>query len=595
MAVIISIPTSSKNAFMESFSSYVLCILLILITGTFTLNVHAERESVRKQAIKLCDSPFKGKKVTRQELEAAVLEYYKQPSDLHMRERERLNLCGIDLSGVNLNGLSKDFAVPPRLNLSGSSLKKANLTEAKIHGSDLTGVDLSGANLTSTSMNATILKGAILDGAILNQTIFISADLTEVNFHNIVLAGSVDLRGMTLDRADLSGLQLGETKESRTMLNGSSLVGTKLVNTDLTGAFMLASNLTDARLSKATLIRANLEEATCIHASMSEADLTGANFSHADLTNAYMKKAIMINTEMSLANLTDANLTEANLTSAKLRSAHLENANLMQANLSNAELIGANLSGANLREANLQGARLNKANLYKTIFEPQSDGLPSIAGIALAKNLSAMRFEDNPQGLVLLQKAFQEAGFRRQEREITYAILRTRVMRILQPETEDEVNHIGIIARVDAVFQYVFFDLTTRWGMEPGRALSMLLLLIPFFAIPYAIALRIPGKDGIWRHWIDTRSRKDLGQDQPEKIQVGWFAAMSFGIYFSVLSAFRFGWRELNLGNWIARLQPREYTLNASGWVRAVSGMQSLISLYLVAIWALTYFGRPFE
>jgi hypothetical protein len=66
-------------------------------------------------------------------------------------------------------------------------------------------------------------------------------------------------------------------------------------------------------------------------------------------------------------------------------------------------------------------------------------------------------------------------------------------------------------------------------------------------------------------------------------------------LYFSVLSAFNIGWRELNVGNWIQRLQAKEYTLKATGWVRTVSGVQSLISAYLLAIWALTYFGQSFE
>ncbi len=70
---------------------------------------------------------------------------------------------------------------------------------------------------------------------------------------------------------------------------------------------------------------------------------------------------------------------------------------------------------------------------------------------------------------------------------------------------------------------------------------------------------------------------------------------LGHGLYFSVLSAFHIGWRDLNVGSWIARLQPREYTLRAKGWVRVVSGVQSLISVYLIAMWVLTYFGRPFE
>jgi hypothetical protein len=39
----------------------------------------------------------------------------------------------------------------------------------------------------------------------------------------------------------------------------------------------------------------------------------------------------------------------------------------------------------------------------------------------------------------------------------------------------------------------------------------------------------------------------------------------------------------------------REYSLEAVGWVRVVAGPQALLSVYLLAMWALTQFGRPFE
>jgi hypothetical protein len=42
-------------------------------------------------------------------------------------------------------------------------------------------------------------------------------------------------------------------------------------------------------------------------------------------------------------------------------------------------------------------------------------------------------------------------------------------------------------------------------------------------------------------------------------------------------------------------LQTREYSLEAVGWVRVVSGAQSLLSVYLLAMWVLTQFGQPFE
>jgi len=122
-----------------------------------------------------------------------------------------------------------------------------------------------------------------------------------------------------------------------------------------------------------------------------------------------------------------------------------------------------------------------------------------------------------------------------------------------------------------------------------------MLLLIPIFTIPYTVALLKPGEDGIWQHWATDRSRRDLGREQPALLKLRGLYAVNEALYFSLLSAFHIGWRDLNVGNWIARIQPREYTLGASGWVRTVSGIQSLISVYLLAIWALTYFGRLFE
>ena len=78
-------------------------------------------------------------------------------------------------------------------------------------------------------------------------------------------------------------------------------------------------------------------------------------------------------------------------------------------------------------------------------------------------------------------------------------------------------------------------------------------------------------------------------------LQSSTLAALGRAAYFSLLSAFHIGWHDLNVGTWIARIQPQEYTLRATGWVRVVSGIQSLLSVYLLAMWALTYFGRPFQ
>ena len=81
---------------------------------------------------------------------------------------------------------------------------------------------------------------------------------------------------------------------------------------------------------------------------------------------------------------------------------------------------------------------------------------------------------------------------------------------------------------------------------------------------------------------------------------VWWYLKREFrifrlGIYFSLVSAFSLGWKELNVGNWITRIQKKEYTLKPTGWVRTLAGIQSLISAFLLALWAFLYVGSIFE
>jgi hypothetical protein len=179
--------------------------------------------------------------------------------------------------------------------------------------------------------------------------------------------------------------------------------------------------------------------------------------------------------------------------------------------------------------------------------------------------------------------------------------------------------------------------------MSPGRPLLILLFgLIPCFAVIYICALGSRGRGALWAIWAADRVEKEVGDSEPVRLTTEapfphhtlpdeadtepascnalctrqvtgscelcnvlaerrrfclYFTpkVILAALYFSVLSAFSIGWRELNVGNWISRIQSYEYNLRATGWVRTVSGLQSLLSVYLLALWALTYFGRPFE
>jgi hypothetical protein len=164
-----------------------------------------------------------------------------------------------------------------------------------------------------------------------------------------------------------------------------------------------------------------------------------------------------------------------------------------------------------------------------------------------------------------------------------------------------------LAGKSESVFRYVLFELPSGYGMVPGRALWGLLAFILIFALPYWIALKTANRrSGIWMIVPEDRIAKGRGKEKVVLIRppvaktwqerlVGEYRMLRTSLYFSLLSAFHLGWRELNVGTWIARMQPREYTLRATGWVRTVAGIQSLLSVYLLALWVLTYFGRPFE
>ena len=137
--------------------------------------------------------------------------------------------------------------------------------------------------------------------------------------------------------------------------------------------------------------------------------------------------------------------------------------------------------------------------------------------------------------------------------------------------------------------------------MAPEMLLKLLFLVVVLFSFFYMIAVKWPKKAHGIQCVFEYKSKQKrflvkLFSPQSSKATIIYLMRfLSVSIRFSLLSVFRIGWRELNLGNWIARMLFRRYTLEGIGWVRFVSALQSIFSLYFVALWILTYFGRPFE
>jgi hypothetical protein len=358
-----------------------------------------------------------------------------------------------------------------------------------------------------------------------------------------------------------------------------------------------------------------------------------------------------------VAFLREANLEGADLNGAELYMATLTGLNLTGANLTGANLTGANLNGANLADAvfELQQGALPSIpslalarNLSRLIYQNSPHFLVELRAKAKEYGLRSQE-----RGVTYaIKRGAQERAFS------SWDVLTTAIYKYFYPGIERHVSYQrgprwpvmedyfrehfapGVTPGKDQIIEekknildcvvslagaglgYIFFDLTCRWGLDYFRPLLILFVLLLLLAIPYRFALpersirngnhqalakwrkqsgnhpalpERPKKDGIWRVWIAGRVRSDLGGKEPELMTRRKWRGWGLALYFSLLSAFNIGWRDLNIGGWIARVQPREYRYQATGWVRTLSGLQSIFSVYLLALFVLSYFGRPFE
>jgi hypothetical protein len=338
-------------------------------------------------------------------------------------------------------------------------------------------------------------------------------------------------------------------------------------------------------------------------ADLQKADLRWANLQWADLRKAKLQEA-----RLSRADLRWADLSGANLSGASLGDAKLQRADLSKADFQEAFLFEADLSGADLYLANLSGADLYLANLQGAVYEPNPEKLPILWTLTAPKSeLETLHFRRSPAALVALREAFKKAGMRTQERQLTYAIEHTQRLQAWKSNS--------LWDKSESLFKLVAFELPSNYGMSYGRPLKILGGFIGLFALVYMVALYTAhGRSGIWMVWPPDRVDKKEGGEDPVRVtRTSLFSPLKMwpasrwpplarglsvlliGLYFSLLSAFSIGWRELNVGTWIARVQSREYVLRPTGRVRTVAGIQSLLSVYLLALWVLTYFGRPFE
>ncbi len=260
------------------------------------------------------------------------------------------------------------------------------------------------------------------------------------------------------------------------------------------------ANLCDADLFQYNLTGVQLQEANLTKADLADTNLTGADLQGANLTMADLDQAILIGASLEKANLTRANLDVAKLNKARLREANMEQAILNDADLKEASLYDANLSrtmllGTILPKEGLAGANLNKAdisgvNLDGIKLKLKPDGIPLIPSFAATKNLKELAYVNPPHSLVEIRNGLKKAGMREQERVLTYVIKHGWMNQAIDKEWEKDKFWETLQDKIEAYFSWLFFDITSDWGMAPGRPLWILGFLVLLFTIPYSFVIK---------------------------------------------------------------------------------------------------------
>ena len=459
---------------------------------------------------------------------------------------------------------------------------------------DLSNIELKNVNLS----NATLLYADFSNAS------FYSVNLSNAYLYNSNMSNAY-LDNVNLNNAELEYADLSNVYSTNVDLNNASLSATNMFNStfyksSFHNAFILLSNLRNADLSNSNFKNTyfGCDADSPKHSKFldnNETNLNNTNFNHANLQKAKLGCIDICNSSFKRSNLENAYLSYSNIISSKFIKSNLKNSNFVNATVDYSNFYRSDITGSNIK--NIKGFPVAKHSGYNDIttnpnkrlpnYEPKAGTHPNIPSMVNISSLEMLTYDLYPYGLITLRENFKQYGYEKHARKITYALEHTATINLI--DSDKWTNKIKGYSRL------FLFEYTCNWGMSPGKPMLILVFLICVFSFPYMLALLgLSEKHGIW--YI---GKKDISMSYNgeiiKKIDISnSFFNLAYAPYFSLLSAVYIGWRDINVRNWVTKIQPFEHTLKANGWVRTLSGIQSLISVYLLALTVLTYFGNPF-
>lgn len=487
-------------------------------------------------------------------------------------------------------------------NLSGADLKNLDLTLADFAGADLEGVDAENTDLTSATLTGANLKGA--------------------NLQNTYLGGGTDTSPGTVLRG--------------TDLSGANLEGSTLTRADLTAAILIGADLNSADFSNAILNDADLASAVKARG-VASTSAASSPFKLRCLHEGGLSQAIsdnnaLLNSGKGQTQATGVQFDGAQLANACLDAVALSGSNFTSASLTGADLSNADLSGVASAAGDPGGADFSFADVNGAIYQPHQ--ATDLLLMSKAVNLAGLEYMDDSQPIISLRNGLRDGGFLQQERDVNEAYQNHRPDFGANLPAKGHGSLGQELKYWTGIAQYwaseVMFDWTCGWGAKPGKPLRIIAIIALLCAPVYWIGMHFcHEQDGIYLLEtsgpvaIDgaeqTAARIEVHPEKDPRAERGpllkrwtpaWWAAtgsaawewlgqeagaLKTALLFSLMSIFSIGFESFDAGQWIRALMTREFDLEARGWMRTLSGLQSLLGVGLLALSILSYFGHPFE
>ena len=429
---------------------------------------------------------------------------------------------------------------------------------------------------------------------------------------------------------------------------GAKLIGAKFNNKNIDKLLLDKSNLTGAELVNANIQKTKLFETNFSKADLRQANLAtndslnNINFNYADLRRANFNKAVITAGTFHKAELAGTNFAETTF-SCLIKNEE----DTLCPRIDEAIFVKDKCYPVKTYDED------TNTNIEETYCDPKMKSYTKLKGAKGIKNLSWNYEQEGnmPHSLYPLRKYHRDNGFIKEANDLTYVIeygkIQEKLAKIKVNDNGDEKNQEKLaktkvnnngdeenqekcstedqsnkekctqtkVDRIEYYWAYLslyLFEKTVKFGVEPLNAITLMMKFTVIFALLYSIVLVyqfIPNSNDYNSDLLkviahEQHSENTIRYNEGEFKSIAlitttnntaynYFKLSCHAIWFSILSAFHFGWRDLNIGNWLARIQLQPFTYRPQKIMRFLSGIQSLICIYLLAIFFLTQFGHP--